>query len=47
MNWRERASLIPLVVLAIVMGVGPMLFLRGTEQSVNRIRETVESIVRR
>ena len=47
MNWREKMALIPLVVMAIVMGVGPMIFLRGTEKSVNSIRESVQSIVRR
>ncbi|MFZ4985107.1 MAG: Fe-S-binding domain-containing protein, partial [Blastocatellia bacterium] len=47
MNWREKTALIPLVIMAIVMGVGPMIFLRGTEKSVNSIRESVQSIVRR
>jgi NADH-quinone oxidoreductase subunit M len=47
MNWREKTALIPLVILAIIMGVGPMIFLRGTEKSVNSIRESVQSIVKR
>ncbi|NBO64090.1 MAG: NADH-quinone oxidoreductase subunit M [Acidobacteria bacterium] len=47
MNWREKTALVPLVIMAIVMGVGPMIFLRGTSKSVNSIRESVQSVVRR
>ncbi len=39
---REKAALVPLVVMAIVMGVTPMLFLRASEKSVNNVRQTVE-----
>ncbi|QQS47348.1 MAG: NADH-quinone oxidoreductase subunit M [Acidobacteriota bacterium] len=41
MDWRERAGLIPLVAMAIIMGVLPMFFLRGSEKSVNAVREAV------
>jgi NADH-quinone oxidoreductase subunit M len=41
MNVREKLALVPLIVLAIVMGVGPMLFLRESEKSVNEVRQFV------
>ncbi|HEY8460156.1 MAG TPA: NADH-quinone oxidoreductase subunit M [Blastocatellia bacterium] len=41
MNGREKLALIPLVAMAIVMGVGPMLFLRASEKSVNEVRQSV------
>ena len=47
MDWKEKAALIPLVVMAIVMGIGPMLFLRGTEKSVNSIREAVQPVAKK
>jgi NADH-quinone oxidoreductase subunit M len=47
LDWREKTALIPLVIMAVIMGVAPMIFLRGTEKSVNSIRESVQSIVRR
>jgi NADH-quinone oxidoreductase subunit M len=43
MDVREKFALIPLVAMAIIMGVGPMLFLRATEKSVNNIRNAVEA----
>ncbi len=41
MNLREKVALIPLVIMAIIMGVAPMLFLRSTEKSVNGVRSAV------
>ncbi|MFN0088501.1 MAG: NADH-quinone oxidoreductase subunit M [Blastocatellia bacterium] len=41
MDGREVAALVPLVVLAIVMGIVPMVFLRATKESVNAVREAV------
>ncbi|MDX2034922.1 MAG: NADH-quinone oxidoreductase subunit M [Blastocatellia bacterium] len=41
MDGREVAALVPLVVLAIVMGIVPMVFLRATKESVNYVREAV------
>jgi NADH:ubiquinone oxidoreductase subunit 4 (subunit M) len=38
---REKRALVPLVVMAIVMGVAPMLFLRLSEKSVNSVRQSV------
>lgn len=38
---REKWALVPLVVMAIVMGVAPMLFLRASEKSVNSVRQSV------
>lgn len=38
---REKFGLIPLVAMAIIMGVIPMMFLRSTEKSVNSVREMV------
>ncbi|MCG3159148.1 MAG: NADH-quinone oxidoreductase subunit M [Acidobacteria bacterium] len=38
---REKWALVPLVLMAIVMGFGPMLFLRATEKSVNSVRQIV------
>ena len=42
---RERLALIPLVVLAIVMGVMPMAFLHATDRSINQVRDAVVRIV--
>lgn len=42
MDVRETLALVPLVVLALVMGVAPMLFMRATEKSVNNVRQSVE-----
>ena len=44
---REKAALIPLVAMAILMGVLPMLFLRSTQADVNKVRDAVESRVLR
>ncbi len=38
---REKWALTPLVAMAIVMGVTPMLFLRASEKSVNSVRQSV------
>ena len=43
MNPREMFSLVPLVIMAIVMGVVPMAFLRASEKSVNGIKQAVEA----
>jgi NADH-quinone oxidoreductase subunit M len=39
---REKWALVPLVVMAIVMGVAPMLFLRSSQASVDNVRKIVE-----
>jgi NADH-quinone oxidoreductase subunit M len=41
MDAREVWALVPLVVMAIVMGVTPMIFLRASEKSVNSVRQAV------
>jgi NADH-quinone oxidoreductase subunit M len=41
MNAREKWALVPLVAMAIVMGVAPMLFLRVSEKSVSDVRQKV------
>ncbi|HZF41357.1 MAG TPA: NADH-quinone oxidoreductase subunit M [Blastocatellia bacterium] len=38
---REKWALVPLIAMAIVMGVAPMLFLRASEKSVNDVRQKV------
>jgi NADH-quinone oxidoreductase subunit M len=43
LNWRENFALAPLVIVAIVMGIIPMYFLRSSEKSVNSIKEAVQS----
>lgn len=47
LDWRETVGLLPLVAMAIVMGVAPMYFLNGTKGTVNAIRAHVESKVLR
>jgi NADH:ubiquinone oxidoreductase subunit 4 (subunit M) len=41
MDGREKLALVPLIAMAIVMGVAPMLFLRASEKSVNEVRQKV------
>jgi NADH-quinone oxidoreductase subunit M len=41
LDWRETFALAPLVIVAIVMGVAPMYFLRSSEKSVNGVKEAV------
>lgn len=41
MDLREKLGLIPLVIMAIIMGVLPMFFLQNSEKSVNSVREAV------
>ena len=41
MDGREVLAMVPLVVLAIVMGVRPMVFLRGSEKAVTQVKEYV------
>jgi NADH-quinone oxidoreductase subunit M len=41
MDGREVAALVPLVVMAIVMGIAPMTFLRASEKSVNLVKDAV------
>jgi NADH-quinone oxidoreductase subunit M len=41
MDAREKLALVPLIAMAIVMGVAPMLFLRASEKSVNDVRQSV------
>jgi NADH-quinone oxidoreductase subunit M len=38
---REKWALVPLVAMAIVMGVAPMFFLSASEKSVNAVRDAV------
>jgi NADH-quinone oxidoreductase subunit M len=47
MDLREKFALLPLVAIAIFMGIAPMLFLRATEKSVNNVREIVEAKILR
>ncbi len=47
MDWREKAALLPLVAMAILMGVLPMLFLRATQPAINGVRDAVEGKVLR
>ncbi|HMX30445.1 MAG TPA: NADH-quinone oxidoreductase subunit M [Blastocatellia bacterium] len=42
MELREKVALIPLVAMALVMGIAPMLFLRGSEKAVNKVKEAVQ-----
>ena len=44
---REYAGLLPLVALAVIMGVVPMLFMNETKATVNAIRAHVEGKVMR
>ena len=41
MDLREKFAIIPLVAMAVVMGIAPMLILRTTEKSVNLVKEAV------
>jgi NADH-quinone oxidoreductase subunit M len=41
MDWREKVGLLPLVAMAIIMGVAPMLFLRSTDKTVDSVRQIV------
>lgn len=41
MDGREVLAMVPLVVLAIVMGVRPMTFLHGSEKAVSQVKEYV------
>jgi len=41
MDAREVFALVPLVVMAIVMGIAPMSFLRASEKTVNTVKEIV------
>ncbi|MGH9935413.1 MAG: NADH-quinone oxidoreductase subunit M [Blastocatellia bacterium] len=42
MDAREKWALVPLVAMAIVMGVAPMFFLRSSQASVDNVRKAVE-----
>ncbi|MBI1761833.1 MAG: NADH-quinone oxidoreductase subunit M [Acidobacteria bacterium] len=44
---REYAGLVPLVVMAVIMGVVPMLFMNQTKATVNAIRAHVEGKIMR
>lgn len=46
-DWREKAALIPLVAMAVLMGILPMLFLRATQPAINGVRDAVEGKVLR
>ncbi len=41
MDLREKAALIPLVVMAIIMGIAPMLFLKASDSTVQKVRNLV------
>ncbi len=41
MDLRERAALLPLIALAIIMGIAPMLFLKATDKTVDQVRQAV------
>src|SRR5262249_25203695 len=41
MSAREKLALVPLIAMAILMGVGPTLFLRESEKSGNEVRQVV------
>lgn len=43
LSLRERLALIPPTVMAVLMGVTPMLFLRASEKSVDTVRVAVEA----
>jgi NADH-quinone oxidoreductase subunit M len=38
---REKAALLPLVAMAIIMGVAPMLFLKASDKTVDQVRQAV------
>jgi NADH-quinone oxidoreductase subunit M len=42
LDWREKAGLLPLVAMAIIMGVAPMLFLRASQPTVNALSNAVK-----
>jgi NADH-quinone oxidoreductase subunit M len=42
LNSREKAALVPLVVMALVMGIAPMIFLRASDRAVDAVRALVE-----
>jgi NADH-quinone oxidoreductase subunit M len=44
---REKAALIPLVAMAVIMGVVPMFFLRATQPAINGVRDAIEGKVLR
>ncbi len=43
MDLREKFALVPLVAIAIFMGIAPMLFLRTSEKSINSVRQGIEA----
>jgi NADH-quinone oxidoreductase subunit M len=42
LNFREKAALVPLVALALIMGIAPMFFLHRSDRSVGSVRAVVE-----
>jgi NADH-quinone oxidoreductase subunit M len=44
---REKAALIPLVAMAVIMGVVPMFFLRATQPAINGVRDAIEGKILR
>ena len=42
LDGREKSALVPLVAMAIIMGIVPMLFLRPTQAAVNKVRDAIE-----
>ncbi|MGH9800653.1 MAG: Fe-S-binding domain-containing protein, partial [Blastocatellia bacterium] len=42
MDGREVLAMVPLVVMAIVMGLSPMTFLHASEKTVSSIKQAVE-----
>lgn len=45
LSLRERISLLPPVVMALIMGITPMLFLKASERSVETVRAVIESSI--
>ena len=41
-NFREKLALVPLLVMALVMGLAPMIFLRASDRAVDSVRALVE-----
>ena len=47
LDWREKVSLAPLVVMTVIMGILPMFFLRATQPAINGVRDAVEGKILR
>lgn len=47
LDWREKAGLLPLTAMAVIMGVTPMIFLRATQPTINSVRDAIETRIMR